>query len=117
MSIFCWALIGMRLYLAHENTALAEKVSYTTDIAQKRMAGWIRENHQIIRNLSTVAGNPDITPTATMQHYVETLKNTSSVFFRMGIIDKFSRSIAYSPLSIDGDPTGDSGHSLNRLQR
>ena len=97
--------IGMRLYLAQENAALVEKVSYTSDIAQKRMASWIRENLQTVRTLSTLAGNPDITPIAAIQHHVETLKDASPDFFRMGIIDKFSRSIAYSPLEIDGRST------------
>jgi signal transduction histidine kinase len=98
-------VIGMRLSLDNEKAVLAEKLSTTSEIAQKSLANWIRENHLVIRTLSTLVGNPDTTPVSILQHYVETFKASSMAFFRMGVINEKSISIAYMPLEIDGKST------------
>jgi signal transduction histidine kinase len=98
-------VIGMRRYVAHEKASLDEKLSYVSAIAQKSLSNWIGANHLAIQTLSALAGNPDVTPVATLQHYIETFKAATPAFFRMGVINDRSITIAYAPLTIDGKST------------
>jgi len=90
-------IAGMRVYLDDEKEGLAARVSFICDAAQRNLADWISERQHNVRSLSAMVGDPDRTLPRTMQHYVETVSSTTPAFKRMGVFNRDSVTVAYSP--------------------
>jgi len=97
------SISAIRTYEKSAMDTFQSKVSSTTQIAQKNLAGWINEYHNQVQILARFVGDPNTTTSLKeMQRYVETIREANPALKGMGVFDNRSISISYSPLKQDG---------------
>jgi PAS domain S-box-containing protein len=96
---------GMRTYQEKRTQSLEARVSLVSDAARKILADWIQEHHRNVQILSTLVGDPNASTYDDMQHYVEIIKAATPAFRGMGVFNRDSITVSYSPLEQDGKPT------------
>jgi PAS domain S-box-containing protein len=96
-------LIIMDLYETRrkETETLAANTMQVCQLARGTIRQWIKDHHKIVQALAIQVGNPGHMPRHEMQKLVESIKATSPVFKRMGVLDDNAVTIAYSPLTDD----------------
>lgn len=96
---------AIREYQESRMKTLKSEVSSVSEAATNRLAGWITKHHNNVQILSSLVGDPNHSSFEEMQRYVEILAAASPDFKGMGVFDKNSVSVGYSPLSQDGKST------------
>ncbi len=95
----------MRVYQEKRTGAFESRVSFVSKAARKTMAAWIDEHHTNVQILSNLIGDPDASTFDEMQHYVELIKAATPAFKTMGVFNRSSITVSYSPLELDGKST------------
>jgi two-component system, cell cycle sensor histidine kinase and response regulator CckA len=98
-------ITGARSYQEREMEVLESKISYLSEIARNSLAKWIEEHQKAVETLATLVGDPDSSSFAVMQHYVETIKAATPAYRKLGVLNRESITVAYSPLEEDGKST------------
>ena len=98
-------LTGMKTYQEKRTAALEARVSYVSKTARNVLADWVAERHKSIQILSTLVGDPDTSTFWGMQNHVEMIRAATPAFKKVGVINKDSITVSYSPLEEAGKST------------
>lgn len=88
----------LRQMKRNEDLRLALQTERASETARVFMARWLAEHHQAVISLAKSIGNPARKNFAEMQQTVETLKSSSTAFWRMGVLDQNAITVAFAPL-------------------
>ena len=89
---------GMRAYQGMEKEAIESRLSFAAETARATLANWIMERHQNVQTLAALVGDPGASTFEETQYFVETIKAATPACKRMGVINRKSVIVAYSPL-------------------
>lgn len=85
---------------------LATQTTRSADSAHASVSAWLEQHQQIVTSLANRIGDPDKKSFNEMQRMVETIKDTTPDFWRMGVLNKNAVIVSYVPLKDEvGNPT------------
>jgi PAS domain S-box-containing protein len=89
---------NLRSEIEESENRLAEQTQRGANTARSSISEWLKEHQQVITSLASRIGDPDKRHFKEMQQILEVAKDTSPVFWRMGVMDSTATIVAYMPL-------------------
>lgn len=77
---------------------LAAQTTRSADASTASVSAWLEQHQRIVTSLANRIGDPDSKTFEEKQNIVETIKETSPDFWRMGVMDKNASIVSYVPL-------------------
>lgn len=105
---------NLRTESANRVKLLAIQTTRSADAAHASVSAWLKQHQQTVTSLANRIGDPDKKNFNEMQEIVETIKDATSDFWRMGVLNKNAVTLSYVPLK---DEVGNSTLGISFADR